>query len=168
MFVSVLVQDTSDAVTLSARPTPVRIIFELVAGISCVAHGQEIFYPHTETPSEPKTQYTYGKHSLANYPRTQSMGVHGSTPLTDILLLPNQCLKDCMHTVARGHFKWLATMWQSMFTVDAFDEGARYLTSIKPPRCSGYQFLPLSATAGWKIKHYGDFLLYIAPVFTDL
>lgn len=133
-----------------------------------VAHGREIFYPHSDTPSEPKTQYDYAKFSCGNYSRTQSIGILGSTPLTDILILPDQCPKDYMHMVAGGHFKWLVNMWQSMFTVDAFDEGARYLTHVDLPRCFGYQFLPLNVSAGWKTKHYRDFLLYVAPVFTVL
>lgn len=133
-----------------------------------IAHGREIFYPHNDTPSEPKTESDYAKFSRGNYSRTRSLGILGSTPLTDILILPDQCPKDYMHMVAGGHFKWLIGMWHSMFTADAFNDGTRYLTRVNLPRSFGYQFLPLTAFASWKTKHYRDFLLYIAPVFVVL
>jgi hypothetical protein len=130
-----------------------------------IARGREIFYPHTDTPSEPKTQYDYAKFSRGNYSRAQSLGILGKTPLTDILILPDQCPKDYMHLVAGGHFKWLVGMWYSIFTANAFDEGTQYLSWVNLPRSFGYQFLPLNAFSGWKTKHYRDFLLYVAPVF---
>ena len=133
-----------------------------------VAVGREIFYPHNDTPSELKTQRDYAKFSRGNYSHIRSLGILGSTPLTDILILPDQCPKDYMHMVAGGHFKWLISMWHSMFTADAFDGGTQYLARIDLPRCFGYQFLPLSAFPSWKTKHYRDFLLYVAPVFTVL
>ena len=102
-----------------------------------IAHGREIFYPHNDTPSEPKTESDYAKFSRGNYSRTRSLGILGSTPLTDILILPDQCPKDYMHMVAGGHFKWLIGMWHSMFIADAFNDGTRYLTRVNLPRSFG-------------------------------
>ena len=127
-----------------------------------------VFYPHRKQNCQPKTHKDYIKFGSGNYPRSISIGILGSTPVSDILILPEMMPKDYMHLVAGGHTKWLLGMWSYLFTRDVFQNGSSFLRSIVLPQSFKYQFLPLEQFSTWKTKLFRDFLLYIAPVFAVL
>ncbi|CAF1510553.1 unnamed protein product, partial [Didymodactylos carnosus] len=110
-----------------------------------VAIGKQIYYPYSAQPSPPKTDNDYvilGR--TTNSPKSALHGVKGSTPLTEILLLPTQIPKDYMHLVCAGHFKTLINYWNNLFIPDVFDHGSRFLLTVILPHSFNYQFLPLT------------------------
>ncbi|CAF4366869.1 unnamed protein product, partial [Rotaria magnacalcarata] len=70
-----------------------------------IAIGRQAFYPYSATPAAPKTDHDYTTLSIQNTTVTASKGIKGSTPLTKILVFPDQIAIDYMHLVCSGHFK---------------------------------------------------------------
>ncbi|CAF5076643.1 unnamed protein product, partial [Rotaria magnacalcarata] len=77
-----------------------------------IAIGRQVFYPYSATPAAPKTDHDYTTLSIQNTTVTASKGIKGSTPLTKILVFPDQIAIDYMHLVCSGHFKTLITYWE--------------------------------------------------------
>ncbi|CAF3710089.1 unnamed protein product [Rotaria socialis] len=133
-----------------------------------IAIGRQVFYPYSATPAAPKTDHDYTTLSIQNTTVTASKGIKGPTPLTKILVFPDQIAIDYMHLVCSGHFKTLITYWEKNLLPGVFDQSSNYLISIILPHSFRYQFIPLVQYSQWKTKMFRDFLLYISPVFACL
>ncbi|CAF4521090.1 unnamed protein product [Didymodactylos carnosus] len=124
----------------------------------CMIHGipieRQIFYPYSPVPSPPKTDDDYMELARQDLPAETSMGIKGSTPLTKILIYPDQIAMDYMHLVCSGHFKTLVTYWESLLLPGVLDQGSNYLLSVVLPHCFGYQFMPLIHYSQWKTKMF--------------
>ncbi|CAM4823140.1 unnamed protein product [Rotaria magnacalcarata] len=138
----------------------------------CDIHGiaieRQVFYPFSKLPSTPKTDRDYMTFSLQKSLVKSIKGIKGPTPLTRILIFPDQIAKDYMHLVCSGHFKTLITYWERILLPGVFDQGSNYLISIILPHSFKYQFMPLIQYHQWKTKMFRDFLLYVSPIFVSL
>ncbi|CAF1199868.1 unnamed protein product [Rotaria sordida] len=138
----------------------------------CNIHGividRQVFYPHSKKPFAPKTDHDYISLATQRTTSAASKGIKGPTPLTQILIFPDQIAKDYMHLVCSGHFKTLITYWEKILLPGVFEQSSNYLISIALPHSFRYQFSPLVQYRQWKTKMFRDFLLYISPVFVSL
>ncbi|CAF1557829.1 unnamed protein product, partial [Didymodactylos carnosus] len=89
--------------------------------IQGVAIGRQIFYPYSPVSSPRKTDHDYLTLSTQNLPAARAMGIKGPTPLTKLLLFPDQVAKHYMHLVCSGHFKTLITYWERILLPGVFD-----------------------------------------------
>ncbi|CAF5057456.1 unnamed protein product, partial [Rotaria magnacalcarata] len=92
----------------------------------CDIHGiaieRQVFYPFSKLPSTPKTDRDYMTFSLQKSLVKSIKGIKGPTPLTRILIFPDQIAKDYMHLVCSGHFKTLITYWERILLPGVFDQ----------------------------------------------
>ncbi len=124
----------------------------------CDIHGiaieRQIFYPYSKIPAAPKTDHDYTTLSTRKTTAAASKGIKGPTPLTRILIFPDQIAKDYMHLVCSGHFKTLVTYWERILLPGVFDQSSNYLISIVLPHSFKYQFMPLIQYSQWKTKMF--------------
>ncbi|CAF3744588.1 unnamed protein product [Rotaria sp. Silwood1] len=132
------------------------------------AVDKQVMYPHSPTPCPPKTIDDYRRYGTLNSSSTITMGIKGSTPLTDILLFPIQVAVDYMHLTCSGHVKTLIGYWHKMLLPKVFEEASVYLSSITLPHNFNHQFMPLVDYQNWKTKLFRDFFLYVSPLFSIL
>ncbi|CAF1397064.1 unnamed protein product [Adineta steineri] len=133
-----------------------------------IAIDRQVFYPYSKTPAAPKTDYHYTSLSMLKTNAAASIGIKGPTPLTQILIFPDQIAKDYMHLVCSGHFKTLITYWERILLPGVFDQSSNYIISVVLPHSFKYQFIPLVQYSQWKTKMFRDFLLYVSPIFVAL
>jgi hypothetical protein len=115
---------------------------------------RQVFYPYSKTPSAPKTDHDYTTLSTQKATTTALKGIKGPTPLTRILIFPDQIAKDYMHLVCSGHFKTLISYWERILLPGVFYESSNYLISIVLPHSFKYQFSPLIQYSQWKTKMF--------------
>ena len=124
----------------------------------CNVHGiaieRQVFYPYSAIPVAPKTDHDYTTLSIKKTTVAASKGIKGPTPLTNILIFPDQIAKDCMHLVCSGHFRTLVTYWEKFLLPAIFDQCSNYLVSILLPHSFRYQFIPLTYYSQWKTKMF--------------
>jgi hypothetical protein len=126
-----------------------------------------VYFPFSDKPERPKDHHFYV--NIANRNAGRSIqGIKGSTPLSSILLLPNQIPYDSMHLVYHGHMKTLMNAWMQMFAKNVFTNGSILLSKVILPHNFKYQFSSLSHFSHWKAKMLRDFFLYVSPVFAML
>ena len=119
-----------------------------------IAIQRQVFYPFSPTSSKLKTDKEYSRYSTNDRSILNNIGIKGPTPLTDILILPDQVALDYMHLVCSGHVKTLIGYWERILLPNVFAEASQYLTTVIIPHMFGYQFLPLAHYSQWKTKMF--------------
>ena len=128
------------------------------------AIGRQIYFPFSKKPEKLKDHQFYLQNS--KYDGCCSIkGIKGPTPLSSILLLPNQTPYDSMHLIFHGHVKTLLKTWKEMFAKEVFENGSVLLSKVILPHSFRYQFFSLSDFSSWKAKMLRDFFLYVSPLF---
>ena len=124
----------------------------------CKIHGivieRQVFYPYSNLPTARKTDNDYMAFSRHNPMLKAVHGIKGPTPLTKILIFPDQIAKDYMHLVCSGHFKTLIGYWKRILLPSVFDESSNYLISIVLPLSFKYQFTSLIQYQDRKTKMF--------------
>lgn len=114
---------------------------------------RQVFYPYCCTKYQDKTNADYRRYGSSNS-SVPTLGIKGSTPLTNILLFPVQISIDYMHLTCRGHMKTLIGYWHMMLLPRVFAEASDYLTSIVLPHNFSHQLMPLVDYINWKTKYF--------------
>ena len=129
-----------------------------------VAIGRQVYFPLLKKLEKLKDHQFHLRNSMLDG-RRSVQGRKGLTPLSSILLLPQQSPYDSMHLVCHGHVKTLLKSWREMFPKELFDNGLTLLSRVVLPHSFKYQFSAMIDFSNWKAKVLRDFFLYVSPMF---